>query len=70
MTANNTTQVLDIKLTDEADPYFYYHLEIGEDDFHALRAEQNLLVDFVQFPHKFIELLEATVNCRDDEHPK
>ena len=63
-------QVLEVQLTDESDPFFLYQLDIGEDDFHTLKSEQNLLVDFAHFPVKFIELLEECIACRNDEHPK
>ncbi|TPX46521.1 hypothetical protein SeLEV6574_g03192 [Synchytrium endobioticum] len=63
-------KVLEIQLTDESDPFFLYQLDIGEDDFHALKSEQNLLVDFAHFPVKFIELLEECIACRNDDHPK
>ncbi|KAJ3333697.1 Spindle assembly abnormal protein 6 [Blyttiomyces sp. JEL0837] len=63
-------KVLELRLTDETDSFFLYQLSIGEDDFHVLRSEQNLLVDFNQFPHKFIELLEECIRCRSDESPK
>ncbi|KAJ3282753.1 hypothetical protein HK104_010735, partial [Borealophlyctis nickersoniae] len=63
-------KVLEIQLTDESDPFFLYQLDIGEDDFHTLRTEQNLLVDFQQFPLKFIELLEECLGGRADEHAK
>ena len=51
-------QTLEIQLTDTSDPYFYCHLEINEEDFHNLKTEQNLLVDFASFPLKFVELLK------------
>ena len=57
-------------MTDETDPFFLFSLDIAEDDFHALRAQQNLLVDFVQFPIKFIELLEECINNAHEDHPK
>ncbi|KAI8816847.1 uncharacterized protein EV422DRAFT_544221 [Fimicolochytrium jonesii] len=63
-------KVLELQLTDESDPFFLYHLEIGEDDFHALKDEQNLLVDFQQFPVNFIELLEACDKASRDVQPK
>ena len=63
-------KVLEILLTDEEDPYFLYSLEIGEDSFHSIRNDQNLLVDFQQFPEKLIELLQECINCRNDDHPK
>ncbi|KAJ3416009.1 Spindle assembly abnormal protein 6 [Chytridiales sp. JEL 0842] len=63
-------KMLELRLTDESDPFFLYHLTIGEDDFHTLRTEQNLLVDFLQFPLKLIELLEECNACKSDENPK
>ena len=56
-----TWKVLQISLTDETDPFFLFQLEIGEDDFHRLKSEQNLLVDFAEFPFKFVELLEECI---------
>ncbi|CAM9856703.1 unnamed protein product [Choristocarpus tenellus] len=50
-----------IELTDELDPYFLYTLQVGEDDYHQLKHEQCLRVDFKSFPQKFIELLHS---CR------
>ncbi|KAJ1538055.1 hypothetical protein HK405_014151, partial [Cladochytrium tenue] len=63
-------RVLDVRLTDELDPFFLQQLSIGEDDFHSLRVEQNLLVDFQQFPLKFVELLEECERCGSEDHPK
>ncbi|KAJ3022077.1 Spindle assembly abnormal protein 6 [Thoreauomyces humboldtii] len=63
-------KVLELRLTDEADPFFLYHLEVGEDDFHALKEEQHLLVDFQQFPLNFIELLEACRHAKHEPQPK
>jgi len=50
-------QSLRIELTDESDPFFLYAMDCGETEFHILKTEQNLLVDFQTFPDKFIELL-------------
>ncbi|KAJ1569914.1 hypothetical protein HK096_010268 [Nowakowskiella sp. JEL0078] len=58
-------KVLEIHLTDEDDPFFLFQLEIGEDEFHTLRSEQNLL-----FPVKFVELVEECIDCQYDDHPK
>ena len=63
-------RTLAIQLTDENDPFFFFDLEINDEEFHALKQEQNLLVDFLQFPAKFVELLEACISCRNDDHPK
>lgn len=54
----HSEQALIVELTDEKDPLFLFSMECGESDFYNLKAEQNLLVDFQQFPGKFIELLE------------
>ncbi|KAJ3190430.1 Spindle assembly abnormal protein 6 [Gaertneriomyces sp. JEL0708] len=63
-------KALEVQLTDETDPFFLHQLEVGEDDFHILKEEQNLLVDFQQFPLKFIELLEACVASGKEEQAK
>eukprot|EP00392_Amoebophrya_sp_AT5.2_P001363 g1365.t1 len=53
-------QVLLCDLTDTADPFFLYSLVLGESDFHALKNEQRLLVDFQQFPSQLVKLLDET----------
>lgn len=57
-------------MTDSSDPYFLHHLQINEDDFHMLKTEQNLLVEFEKFPLKFVELLEACITSHSEENPK
>lgn len=51
--------VLHVELTDELDPFFLYTLQVGEDDYHQLKHDQRLRVDFKVFPRQFIELLES-----------
>jgi len=46
-----------VELTDEADLLFYYSLVLNEGDFHTLKAEQRLLIDFQSFPVRLAELL-------------
>jgi len=53
--------VMHMEITREEDLFFLYTLQVSEEDFHTLKAEQSLLVDFAGFPPKFVELLE---NCR------
>ena len=53
-------QVLLCDITDAQDPYFLYQLVLGESDFHSLKNEQRLLVDFAQFPNQMIKLLEES----------
>eukprot|EP00397_Hematodinium_sp_SG-2012_P012634 GEMP01012810.1.p1 GENE.GEMP01012810.1~~GEMP01012810.1.p1 ORF type:complete len:625 (+),score=132.32 GEMP01012810.1:75-1949(+) len=51
-------QLLHIEITDETDAFFLFTLTLGESDFHALKSEQRLLVDFQTFPEKFLEMLQ------------
>lgn len=46
-----------LEMTDENDLLFYFSLALGEGDFHALRSEQRLLVDFQSFPEELAGLL-------------
>lgn len=50
-----------VELTDEADLLFYHSLVLGEADFHTLKAEQRLLVDFQCFPGQLAELLRRCI---------
>lgn len=50
-------QAISIELTDEKDPFFFFMMECSETDFVALKNEQNLLMDFQQFPAMVVELL-------------
>ncbi|CAE7382766.1 SASS6 [Symbiodinium natans] len=46
-----------LELTDENDLLFYHSLMLGEGDYHSLRAEQRLLVDFQSFPEQLAVFL-------------
>ena len=60
-------RLLHLELCDGQDPYFLYSLDVGEGDFHELRREHGLLVDFGSFPRHFIELLgRCTGEPQDD----
>mmetsp|Transcript_81465 Transcript_81465/g.252869 ORF Transcript_81465/g.252869 Transcript_81465/m.252869 type:complete len:644 (+) Transcript_81465:28-1959(+) len=52
-----------LELTDEADLLFYHSLVLGEGDFHTLKAEQRLLVDFQSFPAQLAELLRRCMEA-------
>ena len=43
---------------------------MGEEEFHLLKTEQTLLVDFNSFPGKFIELLESCISNQGIDYPK
>ena len=51
------------QVADDKDPYFLYLLDVGEQDFHFLKRDQALLVEFGVFPSKFIELIEWCLQC-------
>lgn len=63
-------KVLHLQLTDESDLFLLYTLDISEDDFHALKQEQSIRVDFPTFPSKFIELLRECQSAAGEEHPR
>ena len=63
-------RVLHVQVTDESDAYLLYTLNISEDDFHALKTEQSILVDFATFPSKLVELLRQCQAAAEEEHPK
>jgi spindle assembly abnormal protein 6 len=55
-------------VTDENDPYFLYVLDVGEQDFHHLKRDQSLLVEFPVFPSKMIELIELCLNLSNSSN--
>ena len=63
-------QVLRVQVTSETDPFFFHHMEVSEEEFQSLKVEQSILVDFAQFPDKFIELLEECIASRGEESPR
>ena len=46
-----------IELTSEADLFLYFSLRLSDADFHALKLEQRLLVEFAQLPAMISQLL-------------
>ncbi|KAL6055789.1 hypothetical protein STEG23_028749 [Scotinomys teguina] len=59
-----------IRLTDDTDPFFLYNLVISEEDFQSLKFQQGLLVDFLAFPQKFIDLLQQCTQEHVKETPR
>ena len=59
---SSQSQMLTLELTDEEDPFFIYSLDISEQDYHVLKQEQQIMVDFQQFPNQFVELLNFCDN--------
>jgi len=53
-------------LSSEEDPFLLHTLEVSEEEFQTLKAEQGILVDFGNFPGKIISLLERCVaSCQE-----
>lgn len=63
-------QVLRIHASSEDDPYFLHTLEVTEDDFQCLKADQGILVDFASFPGKIISLLERCIGSHAADTPR
>jgi len=45
-------------------------MEIGEQEFHIIKTEQSLLIDFQQFPSMFMELIELCKEFDNQVNPK
>ena len=63
-------QALRVYLLNEADLTFLHSLEVSEEDFTALKAEQGILVDFGSFPAKLVSLLEKCIASRVQDPPR
>ena len=59
-------QTLRIELTSEEELFFMHALEVTEEDFLTLKADQGILVDFLGFPEKVASLLERCSQARKD----
>ncbi|RWS11833.1 hypothetical protein B4U79_05594 [Dinothrombium tinctorium] len=55
---------VNIKINDENDPFFVYTLNLNEDAFLSLKSSQGILVDFIAFPQRLIELFNL---CADEQ---
>ena len=60
---NNGNNSINLKITDSEDPLFLYMSSIGESDFQILKQNQNLFIEYKEFPQKLIEMLEL---CKED----
>jgi hypothetical protein len=59
-----------VEITDDdgVDPYFLYLWSVSEEEFHELKQQQRLLVDFQTFPNNLIELLECCLKDSKSIH--
>jgi hypothetical protein len=62
--------VLRIHISSEEDPFFLHTLEVSEEEFQALKAEQGILVDFGHFSGKIITLLEKCLASQLPDAPR
>lgn len=69
LTHGSRDRLLHVELTDDegVDPTAVHTFEVTEEEYHVLKAEQQLLVDFATFPTKFTELLDHCVDAALDE---
>ncbi len=51
--------VLRIELTDETNKVMVVSMTVSENQFHTLKTEEGIRVDFSEFPGEFIELMKA-----------
>jgi spindle assembly abnormal protein 6 len=54
---NQPERLYRFEITEETDPYFLYFLEVGESEYHLLKSDQKLMVEFAAFPDFFLDLL-------------
>jgi spindle assembly abnormal protein 6 len=61
---NQKEKVFRVEITDEdgPDPYFLYIWSVSEEEYHDLKQQQRLLIDFAKFPTNFMELLKCCIN--------
>ena len=64
------SQVLRIYISSEADLYFLHVLELAEEEYAVLRQDQDIRVDFANFPGKLIGLLDKCIAGRAEDLPR
>lgn len=68
--AAGAVQTLRLSLSSEDDLLFLHTLEVNEEDFQTLKADQGILVDFGSFPQKVVSLLQKCLACKDEPQPR
>ncbi|KAH9601828.1 Spindle assembly abnormal protein 6 [Trypanosoma melophagium] len=59
---NGLSRKICVRLTDPADPFFLFELELLEDDYGLFKQRLELLVDFSGFPKYLVSMLNGVVN--------
>ncbi|XP_061627795.1 spindle assembly abnormal protein 6 homolog isoform X4 [Phyllopteryx taeniolatus] len=60
---------LQVRLTDDTDPFFLYNLILSEEDFQSFKIQQGLVFEFISFPKKLIDLLHQCQSEENSSHP-
>lgn len=55
----NTGRMVRVHVSCDDDPFFYHAMEVREEDYGKLRAEQRLVVNFDEFPRALVRLIKA-----------
>ena len=63
-------KVLRMHICKDSDLLFLHTLEVSEDDFQTLKAEQGILVDFANFSGKIIDLLKRCIASKGEDVPR
>jgi hypothetical protein len=69
-TTTTRSRILRVHVQSEKNPFFSHSMEVNEEEFNVrLKREQNIRVDFNQFPTHFIDLLRECLagTTTDDE---
>lgn len=61
-TTTNNSRMIRVHVSCDDDPFFYHAMEVREEDYGRLRAEQRLVVTFDEFPRALVRLMRA---CED-----
>lgn len=61
---------LKIIIHNDCDPLFLHTLELSEEDFQTLKAEQGILVDFAEFSKKISDLLRRCMSSTTTSVPR
>lgn len=67
--ASHVLQALEIKLTDINDPFFMWQCTVSEDDYHVMKREQGIMIDFQRFPYYLMGLFEKCSSHYREQQP-
>lgn len=65
---NNITKKIIIQVTNPNDPLILYSLELSDIEYHQLKSEQSLLIDFQNFPAFLLQMLDLCINDKEQTY--